>query len=281
MVKSRVLWAACLVGMSSLQASEQQSATNEALTTFCIGAVSGSAGMLVYAPFHYFQNRHIQKLPIIWEKPHYWFRGAPSLVIGKAPALGVQISTYEAISRLLKQDAKELTYAQKTQAATIAGVLSGMVHNATHLIALQQENSGKTFAKTIVGLPAKQEIVTRGLGTTLAREAIFANVFLVVLQALEKQVKPHIHNETVAQVSSGVLTGATIAGITQPFMVVTAKLYADMEKKQYRNGFDAAYKIVTEEGVRGFYKGSGYRSIGVTVAIPVFNAVNEYFSGKK
>ncbi|MEX0940229.1 MAG: MC/SLC25 family protein [Candidatus Babeliales bacterium] len=76
----------------------------------------------------------------------------------------------------------------------------------------------------------------------------------------------------------GLLSGGTIVLTTQPFMVLITKLYANLKKEKYKHGFDAAYKILRNEGVRGFYKGCGYRAMGIIAALPVINASRDFFN---
>jgi len=271
------MWYIFFISFYHLQSNEHTNTLKSALIDFTIGATSGAAGMIVYTPFHYFQNRSIQKQPIIWENPPCWFRGMPSLALGKAPTIAVQMSTYELITKIIKKNNTELSDTQKIAAATIAGAMSGIVNNFSHLIALHQENTGKSFVKTTQH--HGKMALTRGLGTTILRETFFTNIYFILLKKIREIMDKKIHNPVLAQISSGLLSGCVVAATTQPCMVITAKLYADMEKKQYHNGFDATYKTFVQEGIRGFYKGGGYRSIGVILALPVFDYVQKTLKG--
>src|SRR5580692_5931009 len=101
--------------------------SHKLVADFCVGATSGAAAMTVYTPFHYFQNRQIQELPIMWYKPHYWFRGLPSLALGKAPTVGVQMMTYHAAMNV---PLPETNNGYKALGATLlAGCAGGIVNN--------------------------------------------------------------------------------------------------------------------------------------------------------
>ncbi|MCL5875317.1 MAG: hypothetical protein M1114_02495 [Candidatus Dependentiae bacterium] len=204
------------------------------LADFVIGATSGAAGMVVYTPFHYLQNRKIQKLPI-HTNPLCWFRGMPSLALGKAPSIAIQMSTYGLITKIISQKKEYLSHQQKTFASLISGAAAGIINNFTHLVTLHQENHGTPFVTTIKNLPSPQITLTRGLGTTISREILFAHVFLVLLQDMKKVVNSKINNHHIAEISCGLLSGGIIAATTQPFMVITGKLYADLSKKRYKN----------------------------------------------
>lgn len=248
------------------------------LIDFGIGAASGAASMAVYTPFHYFQNRQIQRLPIAWDNPTYWFRGLPSLALGKAPTFAIQMSSYNLITTAMrKNNGIDLNSKQQISAAMIAGGLSGIANNATHLIALRQENSGSKFIPTVKDLVSSKTSM-RGLGTTMSREMIFTNIYMNFLKKLQESIHKKTDNKPLAQVSSGLLSGGAIALTTQPFMVVTAKLYADVHKAHYQNGLDCAYKTYLEGGIKGFYKGTGYRSIGILFALPVLDYVEKMLS---
>lgn len=234
-----------------------------------VGAVSSTAAMAVYTPCHYFQNRTIQNLPID-RNPRTWFRGFPALAGGKAPTMAVNLATYNLARTCLAQEDLAM---QELIAATAAGALSGVVNNSTNLIALHQENTGQSLLRTITKLPARKTL-TRGLGTTVSREILFTQLFLVALQNTKQTIKDNIANDTFATtIATTFASGAIIAGTTQPFMVVGAHLYADMEKKHYKNGVDAARYIFKKSGVKGFYTGAVYRSVGVMLAIPVLDGV--------
>jgi len=259
---------------------QEENSVKSVLRNAQVGFTSSAAGMLVYTPFHYFQNRIIQNLPIIWNNPTYWFRGAPSLILGKGPTMAVELASYQLIAKVLQQQGATSSSVHNTIAATLAGAAGGVVNNLTHLIALHQENKGCSFAQTIREFPNKR-VWMRGLGTTITREMIFSNIFFVTLKKLRAIISAHTESPRVAQVTSGLIAGALVAGVTQPFMVVTAHLYADVEKKQYTNGLDAVRKIFRAHGLRHFYKGSAYRSVGIMLALPVFDAVRSYYTAKK
>lgn len=242
---------------------------------FYIGALSGAAAMTVYTPFHYFQNRSIQKLPIVWNKPVYWFRGLPSLALGKAPSIGLQMASFGAITKnITKNIGDDLTNQQMISAAMISGGISGMFNNLTHLIALQQENNGTTIKNTIKRLGFKNCFM-RGLGTTIIREMLFINIYMNFLQPFKKLFDAN-NIGLLSGIISGGISGVAVVATTQPLMVIGSRLYADMEKKKYTNGLDALKKIYKENGIRSFYKASGYRSVGVILALPVLDYVQTH-----
>lgn len=246
-----------------------------AIKDFSAGALSSGGAMVVYAPFHYFQNRKIQTLTID-RNPLTWFRGAPALAIGKAPTMALQMSSYGIITRII-QNNQDLSSSQDTVAATIAGGLSGIVSNSTHLIALHQENKGSAFVPTIKQLPLGIYSLSRGLGTTVSREMLFANIYLIMLKNLKTKAHHYINNTHLANIGSCLLSGVIIAGATQPFMVITAKLYNDIEKKLYTNGYDALCKTFLKFGISGFYRGSSYRCVGIILALPCFDYLQCFF----
>ena len=61
-------------------------------------------------------------------------------------------------------------------------------------------------------------------------------------------------------------------------MVISTKLYADMDKKEYKNGLDVARKTYHKGGIRAFYKGSGWRSMGVIAALATLDCAEEMFA---
>ena len=254
---------------------------NAFLSDFTIGAASGGAAMLVYTPFgSYFQNRRIQGLPIEW-KPSYWLRGARPLVFGQALGIALQMSGNELFLKLLQRKNTDISRGKRTIAATSAGGLAGVVTNFAKLIALHQENKGTSVIKTVQTLAQSKGGVLRGLGTTVLRETIFANFFLNVLKDIKTKTYQTFHNPILASVSSSMLTGAGIAATTQPFAVLNTKLYADKEKQRYKNGLDAASQVWQKRGISGFYKGTGYRSIGIILSLPVLDATRDMLEGIK
>lgn len=45
--------------------NQQENSLKTVSKDLFVGTAAGASGMVVYTPFHYFQNRTIQKLPII------------------------------------------------------------------------------------------------------------------------------------------------------------------------------------------------------------------------
>ena len=85
-----------------------------------IGGISDAASMTVYAPWSYFQNRKIQGLSIEWKKPHYWFKGYPTLALNNAPVIAIQSTGYKYIMAAIKNKNKELAYSDTIFAASVA-----------------------------------------------------------------------------------------------------------------------------------------------------------------
>lgn len=254
-----------------------QNSIAKSLTDFAIGGTSGACAMYAYAPWNYFQNRRIQKLPIEWKNPIRWFKGAPCIAIGKAPVIAVQTASYEWISRIMKKnsDNKPLSNAQQIAAAMVAGGLSAPVGNITQLVALHQQNNKTTFYQTINQFPEKYKSLTRASFASIYREIIFTNVFMNLLPLIKKNIDKNINNKIISQTASATLCGAVVAFCAQPLQVIVVTLHADIEKKEYRGMIDAARKIAAFGGIKGFYKGSGYRSVGVIFALPVLSFVQD------
>lgn len=246
---------------------------------FLIGSISGGAAMVPYAPFHYFQNRTIQNLPIHWHKPRHWFRGLPTLALGKMPTFGMQMATYNVSTRLLENEDQKMSEKQKIYAAMFAGASSGLVQNVTQHIALHQENDGRSLSQTIRSLHSNQ-VLLRALGTNMAIQTMFTHIYLNYLQNMKSNINTYTENKILAQLYTGLFSGCMVAVTTQPLMVISAKLYADIERKEYSNGFSAMVKIFLNDGIRGFYTGTGYRSLGIIVALPVLDYVAQKLQEK-
>jgi Mitochondrial carrier protein len=227
-----------------------------------IGSAAGMGAMTVYGPWHYWQNRHIQDLEVV-RRPNFWFRGVPSLAIGKVPTYAVHFSVYSLLMDI-----------NPTFASVVAGSSAGVVNNFTHLVTLHQENTGQSFFQVVKKHGIKQ-CVSRGLGTVIFREITFNVIFMNVLidiknRLMDKTTMP----KWMITLSSAVLTGCGVVLVTQPHMVVSALLYADMDKKKYNNGYNVIIDIWKQKGLRAFYKGAARRTPGVILGLMVLHQIS-------
>ncbi len=263
-----------------LHTSEHCSSTNCYINGF-IGGISGAASMTVYAPWSYFQNRKIQQLPIEWKKPHYWFRGYPTLALNNAPVIAIQSAGYKYIMTVIKNNNKELACSDTIFAASVAGGLSAPVNNTSQLITLHQQNNGLSILQTINKFPNSYRSLHRGTIPAMYRGFFFANGYINCLPFIKEHVYQQCSNNTLAIILSAIFSSILITSITQPMQVIITTLHADIEKKHYTGMMQACKKLVSTKGLRALYQGAYYRTMGNVLAIPVLNYVQQTLNALK
>ncbi len=235
---------------------------NDTLSNFAISAASQVTAITVYTPFHYFQNRIVQQLPIN-PTPRVWFRGLPSMALGKVPTFAVQRTAYEYILQM-KNTETEGRIPNELIAATGAGGASGVIANLTHQIALHQENNGTKLKQTMQKIVQSNGGFKRGLGVSISRESGFAAIYMAFFPKAQKSIEKKLPDSPLLSALAGYLfLGTFVGATTQPFMAVQATLFADAQKKEYANGFDAAISMARKNGFKTFYKGIGHRTPGI------------------
>jgi hypothetical protein len=251
-------------------------------TDILIGAISGAASMTMYAPFSYFQNRTIQQLPIAWQKPHYWFRGYPTLAFNSAPVIAIQTTSYHYLTHKMKLHPDiEPSNTDTIFAATVAGGLSGPVNNTAQLIALHQHNTGLSIIETVNKFPHSYKSLHRATVPAICRGMLFANAYINCLPSIKNYIHRHCNNDSIALATSALFSSIFTTITTQPIQVIITKLHADIEKKHYNGMIQAGKKIIATEGLRALYKGAYYRTLGNTLALPVLNYVQQTLNALK
>jgi|GEM_PF-5764490 len=260
--------------INSLYCGEKQT---DVIKNIVIGAMSGAASMAVYAPWSYFQNRHIQQKPIEWHKPHHWWRGYRILACNNAPVIAIQQATYLHIKHIIQTSKKTdtLSHSEKTLAVTCAGGISGPINNTAQLIALQQQNNGLSIIQTINKMPEKYKSLHRASVPAIYRGMFFANSYMNCLPFIKSKVAHITHNNLVTLLISGFMSSLFITATSQPMQVIITTLHADIEKKQYNGMIDAVKKITKKQGIKALYHGSLYRTAGNTIALPVLEYVQK------
>lgn len=265
----------------SMNLAPDNNVCNSFLRSMINGALSGTISTCVYAPFGYAQNRVVQNLPLEC-KLRCWFIGLPSLVVGKAPTVAAQTGVYTLITDVMKRYGDhEISPLQRSIAATIAGGVSALPDNAAHLIALRQQNNrhhnaarGETIGQTIARLPRGVYSLGRATIPTALCQMLFANTYLAGMPLVCEQLGKRTDNAVVCTAGSTVAVGGAAAVLTQPLRVIITKLHADVEGKHYTGMIDAGKKIIQQEGIGGFWRGSAVRSTGVMVALGMLKAVH-------
>lgn len=264
------------------ESNKQMFIPSNLYTDTITGAVSGIASMTVYAPFSYFQNRKIQHLPIEWKKPHYWFRGYPTLACNSAPTIAVQTTSYKYMTSIMNIDSNiENSNTNTILAASVAGGLSGPVNNTAQLIALHQHNTGLSLVQTINNFPNSYKSLHRATIPAIYRGILFANAYINCLPFIKKHIYQHCNNNAIAFMISALASSILTTITTQPMQVIITKLHADIEKKKYDGMIQATKKIITLHGFRALYQGACYRTMGNMFAIPALNYVQQTLNAFK
>lgn len=283
-----------------IKASEQQAnaspiaAVGSQFTrNFCIGAVSGTAGMAVYAPFHYAQNRVIQELAMLPNKTastslyghtKQIMSGSRSLIFGKVPSIAIQQAGYAGIVQILAQNNIATSETNKFCANVLAAMLSAPIANASQLIALHQENQINkcNILKTIQSFPRGIKDLNRGLGLVTSREIIFMLLYNQVLPGIKNRIQRLTHSETSAYLISAPIAGALVAGCTQPINVCATYLHADIAQQKYSGGLFGLKQMLCNIKNKGVlaesFKGIHWRAPGVMLGLVAMNKTREAMS---
>ncbi|KAK9417167.1 hypothetical protein SUNI508_08971 [Seiridium unicorne] len=111
-----------------------------------------------------------------------------------------------------------------------------------------------------------------GYGATAARDAPYAGLYVLFYEQFKKRLSraygktkegaadPHQMGSSLAasiNFSSGALASAACSFITNPFDAVKTRI--QLQPREYTNMFQAARRIVTEEGVQSLYHGLALR----------------------
>ncbi|KAM3073520.1 hypothetical protein ACMFMG_004585 [Clarireedia jacksonii] len=111
-----------------------------------------------------------------------------------------------------------------------------------------------------------------GYGATAARDAPSAGLYVLFYEQFKKRLSTLQGQRSVSEsltmgpsmaatinFSSGVLASATCSFITNPFDAVKTRI--QLQPQQYKNTWQAARKIVMEDGVRALYDGLSLRLV--------------------
>ncbi|HEV2601472.1 MAG TPA: hypothetical protein VGT41_04175 [Candidatus Babeliales bacterium] len=292
-----LLWIALFGTLTSL-ASQQNNSNNfvgiqQWAKDFYIGAASGTVGMTVYAPFHYAQNRRIQRLGILLNKQAQLsapkslqanikqiMSGSRALIFGKVPAIAIQQAGYAGIIRKLESEGTAASETEKLGANITAAIFSAPVANASQLVALHQENQKEkcNILKTIHSFPRGYKDLSRGLGPVMVRETLFMLIFNQLLPKVKNETQKITNDEAMAYLISAPIAGALVTGCTQPANVNVTYLHADIAQKKYKGfwSFMDAYHAMKSKGiVAESFRGTGLRAPGVMLGLAAMNKAKE------
>lgn len=247
-----------------------------------VGAISSALSSLAYSPFHYIQNRRAQGLPVHLKNIHHCLRGYPLLVSGSIPITMAQMVAYKAIQNHTQCSNNSNDHNKKTTcAAALAAVASAPFANAIQLMTLHKQNTGLPIATILNTFPNSYRSLGRGFIPTTLQGIFFVTTYTNGLPLLKNKINDICSNNAVACISSACLSALLLTVTTQPLRVMAIKLHADIDKQIYRGTRDVIKKTIQSDGINGIYRGSLYRTIGNSIAIPVLTTVQHTLNNLK
>lgn len=243
-----------------------------------IGAIAGTAEIIVDSPLIYFKNTLQQPDLKVSLNPKVWYRGFKMNVGAMGPTTAFQVCADAGLESVVPGTDPM----SKVARAFTAGALSAAVNGPVELIIIDQQKNGGALADTCKKLVAKAgwKVFTRGWVATAMREGAFTTGYLVAFPMAEEVIRSKVDNAFLAYVGAGAATGLAVATATHPIDTIKTRMQADYEKQTIGNMRDAVRTIYAERGVAGFFSGVSPRAVRASLAIPLIGSIKGLLTSK-
>jgi solute carrier family 25 protein 38 len=112
-----------------------------------------------------------------------------------------------------------------------------------------------------------------GFGATALRDAPMAGIYVACYERFKTITRKRLQNETLGNAIAGVLGGFIATAATQPFDTIKTRM--QLKPEQYPTILKCCSKIYSNEGTRGFYRGTVARLLRKSLASAIAWTVYE------
>ncbi|WVQ85036.1 hypothetical protein IAT38_007200 [Cryptococcus sp. DSM 104549] len=198
------------------------------------------------------------------------YAGCTAVVLGNAVKAGVRFTTYDQFKSLLKDDEGKLTAPRSMLAGLGAGMSEAVIAvTPSETIKTKMiEDSKRAVPKYNGFIHGVQTIIKeegyrgvyRGVGPVMLRQgansAVRFSSYSTLKQLVQGSVVPGEQVPGWMTFGIGATAGVITVYATMPFDVVKTRMQSLRANTEYRNAVHCAYRILTEEGVLKFWKGT-------------------------
>ncbi|WVF68991.1 hypothetical protein IAT40_003765 [Kwoniella sp. CBS 6097] len=198
------------------------------------------------------------------------YAGTTAVVLGNAVKAGVRFTTYDQFKALLKDDEGKLTAPRSMLAGLGAGMSEAVIAvTPSETIKTKMiEDSKRAVPKYKGFVHGVQTIIKeegyrgvyRGVGPVMLRQgansAVRFSSYSTLKQFAQGSVVPGTQVPGWMTFGIGATAGVITVYCTMPFDVIKTRMQSLRAKTEYRNSLHCAYRILTEEGVLKFWKGT-------------------------
>ena len=203
---------------------------------------------------------------------------------GVAPASAIFMAVYEPVKQAVTAAVSpDQSFLGPLAAGVAAGLASSVVRVPTEVVKTRMQTGefkhAMTALRTIVAKEGARGIFA-GYGSFLLRDLPFDAIEFVAYEQLKKSYKTVVlrgerdlnpGEHSVFGAAAGAVTGL----VTTPLDVLKTRLMIQGTSGQYKNAFDCAAKIVSQEGAGALMRGWQPRVIWIGVGGSVFFTVLE------
>eukprot|EP01100_Stratorugosa_tubuloviscum_P000785 TRINITY_DN1179_c0_g2_i1.p1 TRINITY_DN1179_c0_g2~~TRINITY_DN1179_c0_g2_i1.p1 ORF type:complete len:288 (-),score=121.96 TRINITY_DN1179_c0_g2_i1:181-1044(-) len=212
------------------------------------------------------------------------YRGLPAQLIGIAPEKAIKLTVNDTLRLIFanKQNGK-LHLWQEALAGAIAGTSQVVITGPYELVKVRLQTEGGHHSKGIISIV--RELGFRGMftgsGATLLRDVPFSAIYFSLYSRTKLALKDKDGNLPLPRLfAAGISAGATAAYLATPADVIKTRIQAKGEGAAKYNGIrDCATRILKEEGVTAFFKGSIPRVLIVAPLFGITLSVYEILQG--
>ncbi|MBS0289838.1 MAG: hypothetical protein JSS07_07395 [Proteobacteria bacterium] len=218
-----------------------------------------------------YQNEIIPKSQKFTLDPTILYRGTIPEMLSMAPITAIQVTIVETLKAAFHRNSNPPSYFQEVVYNGIGGAISAIVGSPTEL-GMSHQTKEQGFFETLQKIYEKEgsKGLRKGLVGTAGRDTIYTagyGVFCPYLQTLFS----YYMSKNKAKIVGGVTAGLGVAVLTQPLDTMKTMQQTGVSLPMYT----LAKKILKDEGIEGFYKGSIPRAARVTSGVIIINEVNQ------
>lgn len=256
----------------------KKSFSQKVMDASAAGGIAAAIEVLLDHPFWTlktrYQNDNIPKDQKFTLNPRILYRSFLPNIFSMMPITALQVGTAQGLKTALHpnednppSDLNMLFY------NAAGGAFSSLVSSPTEL-AMTRQTSQIGFSSTLKHIYQEHGCkgLTTGMFGTAMRDAKFTVGFGFGAPYLKNQFTPYMP-ENVAKVSGGICAGIICAFASQPWD--TLKTIQQTHTKAFSPMLNLAKSTYQQEGIRGFYKGSGFRMGRVASAVMIMGEANE------
>ncbi len=250
--------------------SRKETSTSSVLKSLFYGSMAGGAEVLIDHPFWTMKTRAQQKLPFTTNIP-VLYRGLVPNMVSMMPITALQFGLNAAFKSAFTGNASTLPV--ELTGAFLSGVGAALVASPTERV-MTCQTSGISFSKTARTMLQQGGVrsLYAGFLATALRDGGFTAGMFVGAPYLKAAMQPYFNSEKVAMIAGGVSAGLVVALATQAVDTVktiqqSAKPTASVNMKS------AVSQIHSENGMKGFFRGTLWRSGRVAAGVTIMNVV--------